>query len=315
MPPPTAHSLVLDLLATLRRGSMPVRALIEAGALFGLEANNVRVALARLFASGRVERDERGRYRLGPETAALGGWVRSWRSEGRRQRPWQGDWVAVHAARLGRGPARRRRERALDLLGFRELEAGLAIRPDNLTGGISDVRNALVDLASGAGAGASTLGRVFAIRELDPESDAAARQLWDTAQLEREALARVEQLRASESRLPGLSRDAARVETFLVGGAALRQLVRHPLLPPEILDPAPLEALHTAMRRYDRLGRDCWADFLARHDVPHRALAQGGPMHRGAPEEGVRRLDALLDARVEPGLAPNDTDPTGRALA
>ena len=53
---PNGKSLILDLLATLREGSMPVRALVSAGALFGVGENNVRVSLARLYASGRVER-------------------------------------------------------------------------------------------------------------------------------------------------------------------------------------------------------------------------------------------------------------------
>ena len=110
MQQPTARSLVLDLLSTLRRGTMPVRALVEAGALLGIEENNIRVSLARLYASGRIERDERGRYRLGPAVAAISGRLRSWRDLGQRQRAWRGDWVAVHCARLGRGPARRRRE-------------------------------------------------------------------------------------------------------------------------------------------------------------------------------------------------------------
>jgi len=66
---PSAKSVILDLLSTLRRGSMPVRALIEAGALFGFSGNHVRVTLARLRRSGLVERDERGRYRLGASAA------------------------------------------------------------------------------------------------------------------------------------------------------------------------------------------------------------------------------------------------------
>ena len=57
--------MILDLLATLKQGSMPVGALVEAGELFGLAANAIRVAVARLLASGEIARDERGRYRLG----------------------------------------------------------------------------------------------------------------------------------------------------------------------------------------------------------------------------------------------------------
>lgn len=269
---PTARSLILDLLSTLRRGTMPVRALIEAGALLGIEENNIRVSLARLYASGRIERDERGRYRLGPAVAAISLRLRSWRDLGSRSRSWRGEWIAVHCARLGRGPARRRRERALELLGFREIEVGLSLRPDNLRGGLAQTREQLLALAGGDEARDSALGRVFTICDLDPASDLEARSLWDADQLARDAEASLEDLRASEARLSRLSNDEAMVETFLVGGRVLRQLVRHPLLPPEILDPAALENLLDAMKQYDTLGRDSWARFLAQHDVPHRAL-------------------------------------------
>lgn len=272
MQQPTARSLVLDLLSTLRRGTMPVRALVEAGALLGIEENNIRVSLARLYASGRIERDERGRYRLGPAVAAISGRLRSWRDLGQRQRSWRGDWVAVHCARLGRGPARRRRERALELLGFRELESGFSLRPDNLRGGVEATREQLVSLATGEDEAQHALGRVFRVCDLDPASDLEARSLWDAAVLAEACRASLEDLRASEARLPQLSDAEAMVESFLVGGRVLRQLVRHPLLPPEILDPAPLADLLDAMKHYDALGRSAWARFLARHDVPHRAL-------------------------------------------
>lgn len=248
---------------------MPVRALVEAGELLGLEENNIRVSLARLYASGRVERDERGRYRLGPAVAAVSGRLRSWRDLDQRKRAWRGDWIAVHCARLGRGPARRRRERALDWLGFREIESGFSLRPDNLRGGLESIREQLTALATGSDATDTALGRVFLVRDLDPASDLEARSLWDAAALAEEGRRSLEALRASEQRLPALSDAEAMVESFLVGGRVLRQLVRHPLLPAEILDPAPLSDLLAAMKHYDRLGRDAWSRFLAGHEVPH----------------------------------------------
>ena len=269
---PTARSLILDLLSTLRRGTMPVRALVEAGNLLGIEENNIRVSLARLYASHRIERDDRGRYRLGPAVAAIRGQLRNWRDLDSRVRDWNGEWLAVHQPRLGRGPARRRRERALGLLGFRELETGFSLRPDNLRGGLTEVRAQLVALASGPDARDRTLGRVFIVRDLDASSDLEVRSLWDAAAIAQEARSAIESLHESESRLSSLPNDEAMVETFLVGGRVLRQLIRHPLLPAEILAPEPLSNLLTAMRRYDGLGRDSWAIFLARHDVPHRAL-------------------------------------------
>jgi len=251
---------------------MPVRALVEAGALLGLEENNVRVSLARLHASGRVERDARGRYRLGPAVAALRLQLQGWRRLRERMRPWNGDWVAVHPARRGRRSDRRGRERALELLGFRTFGAGLALRPDNLRGGVGVLRQELLALARGDGDQEACLGRVFVMRELDPESEREARGLWDREALLGEAERSLAALRASEARLPGLTTEEAMVETFLVGGRVLRQLVRHPLLPAEILDPNPLDALLAAMKRYDEIGRGHWAAFLARHEVPHRAL-------------------------------------------
>src|SRR6185369_11769610 len=93
---PTAKSLILDLLSTLRRGTMPVGALVEAGELFGIPGNNVRVALARLLAAGQVARDERGRYRLGATAEPVERRVRSWRELDRATRAWDGTWLAIH---------------------------------------------------------------------------------------------------------------------------------------------------------------------------------------------------------------------------
>ena len=43
---PTAKSLVLDLLATVRRGTVPVRALVRAGELFGwVRSGTVRLRI------------------------------------------------------------------------------------------------------------------------------------------------------------------------------------------------------------------------------------------------------------------------------
>ncbi len=294
---PTARSLILDLLSTLRKGTMSVRALVEAGALLGIEENNVRVSLARLYASGRVERDERGRYRLGQAVAAISQHLRTWRDLAPRTGAWEGDWVAVHRAKLGRGPARRRSEKAFALLGFRELEPGLAIRPNNLKGGVAAVREQLFALALGPGSkaiasssrkadssavGRGLLGRIFITSEFDPTSDLEARSLWDANALAEETRDESRALRASIERLPALSEHGTMTETFLVGGRVLRFLTRHPLLPTEILAPEPLEDLLSQMREYDRRGRDVWAGFLARHHVPHRALPLDS---RSAPHE------------------------------
>jgi len=254
---PTPKSLVLDLLSTLRRGAMPVRALVEAAALFGIEGNSLRVALARMLAAGLVERDERGQYRLGAAAGELNAHVAGWRRLEDRMRRWDGGFIGVHGAEAAASNgARLRGERALRMLGFRPLAPGLDVRPDNLAGGLEAMRETLRGLGLAEGA------LVFALRELDPDADTRARRLWDVPALRRAARTSRAALEKSAKRLPRLAAQDAMRESFLVGGQALRQLALDPLLPPEIQPGDEREALASAMARYDRLGRAAWADFL-----------------------------------------------------
>jgi phenylacetic acid degradation operon negative regulatory protein len=54
----------------------------------------------------------------------------------------------------------------------------------------------------------------------------------------------------------------ARVESFELGGAAIRQLLLDPLLPEPIAPEAERRALLESMRRYDSLGRRVWRGWL-----------------------------------------------------
>jgi phenylacetic acid degradation operon negative regulatory protein len=267
MPTPTAKSLILDLLATLRGGSMPVAALVAAGALFEMAESRMRVAVARLLAAGLLERDERGRYRLGAQAVPLARRAGGWRRLEERTRPWEGGWIGVHGRAFGAAQhrARGRREQTLRLLGFAALAPGLHVRPDNLRGGAAQARAELADLGLEAGP------LVFALRELDPASDARARGLWDAVDLCAGYARSVRDLAQSERHLPGLSPEAAMVESFLLGGRVIRQLVRDPLLPEPIVPGAERRALLEAVRGDDRAGRRAWAPFLRGFGVVHAA--------------------------------------------
>jgi phenylacetic acid degradation operon negative regulatory protein len=242
---------------------MPVRVLVRAGELFGISENNVRVALARLVRAGRVERDERGQYRLGEAARALNRRVTSWANVEDRLRSWSGGWVAALTGAPPRGDRRalRASERALRLLGFRTLEPGVEIRPDNLAGGVADLRESLAELGLHPNAAVVGLG------ELDAERDARARTVWDGASLvegHRQARHAVE---ASAERLGDLEVEQAMVESFRVGGAALRTIVLDPLLPDALVPGDERRALVAAMKDYDRMGREAWRGFLSSHGV------------------------------------------------
>ncbi len=262
---PSPRSLVLDLLSTLRDGSLPVGALVAAAGLFDIPENGVRVALSRLLARGLAVRDERGRYRLGPRAAALNERVVSWRRLEERLRRWDGGWLGVqHADRRGRrGEAA---ERALRLLGFARLAPGLRVRPDNLRGGVESARDELSAL------GLEPEALVFTLGGLDPRTEARARRLWDTTALRERYAESLRVLAASEARLPSLAEADAMVESFALGGRVIRALVQDPLLPEPLVPADERRAVVAALRRYDRAGRRSWAAFLARHGAPHARL-------------------------------------------
>jgi len=187
---------------------------------------------------------------------ALAEHVTSWRDVERRTRAWSGGWVGVLTADRSRADraVTKRRERALALLGLSELRAGLFLRPDNLRGGLDGVRARLVAL------GLDEDALVLGIDAL-PESERAATR-WDVPALETAYRGWIRKLDAGAGRLPNLPADRAARESFRLGGQAIRAIVFDPLLPAPLVDVELRKAFVDAMRRFDRLGRAAWRDFL-----------------------------------------------------
>ncbi|MBM4244068.1 MAG: PaaX family transcriptional regulator [Deltaproteobacteria bacterium] len=251
---PTPKSVVLDLLSTMRGGALPVRALVAAAALFGISENSLRVALARLRASGMVGSDHPGLYRLGARAEAVNRLATSWRSIDRTLRTWSGRWIAVVGGEGARGT--QRSGRALAFLGFRNLRPDLALRPDNLAGGIAATTQRLAEL------GLDPSADVFGLHDLAPATARRATRLWDTGAIRQGYHRTVAELERSERALAALPREQAMAESFLVGGRAIRQLVLDPRLPDTLVPAAERRALVDTLLRYDRAGRDRWASFL-----------------------------------------------------
>ena len=282
---PSPKSLILDLLSTVGQASAPVRALVSAGNLFGIAENSLRVALARLLAEGLIERDARGSYRIGPGATAMNQEIRGWRDVEDRLVPWSGGWVGLHLGGGGRlsTRARRTRERALRLLGFRPLSPGLELRPDNLAGGVEALRNRLASL------GLANAGPVFRIESLDDDWEQIARDLWESEALVEGYRSTQQQLDESAARLRELPRATAMAESFRLGGAAIRRVVLDPLLPEPIVPGAERRRLVTAIRRYDRLGREMWKGWLGDeklHDLPVGVRGPGAGASALAAVEG-----------------------------
>jgi phenylacetic acid degradation operon negative regulatory protein len=259
---------------------MPVSALVAAARLFRIDQDALRVAIARLLGAGQIARDERGQYRLGEAAHAVDRRVLGWRAAEQRCQRWPGGWWLVRAGELppARSRERRQRARALSLLGFAELEPGLALRPDNLRLSLAELREELRELGLEAGALLAHLS------ELDPQSEVRARGLWRREELEERYLSSLAELETSEARLASLSEERAMVESFLLGGRVIRELVLDPLLPEPLAPEAERRSLIAAMRRYDRAGRRAWASFMKRLGAPHMS----------APAHGERTLSLAL---------------------
>lgn len=250
----TPRSLILNLLLATEGAGQSARELIAGCALFGIREGNVRVALARLAAEGLIEPTRRGAYRLGPRAAPLAEDVATWRRAEERVREWTGGWITVHVGALGRSNrvALRARDRALAMLGLRELDRGLHVRPDNLVGGVREVRERLHKLGLDAAAA------VFVATDFDPGREARARDLWDGEALTsryRSTRTILERWRASSA---SLDAETAAREAYVLGNDAIRLLVFDPLLPLPLVDVGERQALAVAVRDHDQLGRTLW---------------------------------------------------------
>jgi phenylacetic acid degradation operon negative regulatory protein len=251
---PTAKSLILDLLSASDGVEAPVRRLVVACALFDISENSVRVTLVRLASAGLIEAAGRGAYRLGGGAKELALEVATWRVAEKRVRNWTGDYVAVHSA-FGRSDRRalRRRARALQMLGFRELERGLFVRPDNLEGGLDSVRGRLYAL------GLEREASVFRAASFDSLLETRARNLWDGKALTTSYRRSRVRLAAWLQGSARLDPDVAAREAFLLGGGAIRQVVYDPLLPAPLVDVDERRSFVETVQRFDRAGRLLWA--------------------------------------------------------
>jgi phenylacetic acid degradation operon negative regulatory protein len=277
MTTPNARRLILNLLLAAQGEPLNVREAVIACALFDIRENSVRVALVRLASAGMVEAAGRGAYRLTPTAAGFATEIASWRDAEKRLRAWSGQYVTAHCGALDRSDraALRRRDRALLLLGFRELETDLHVRPDNLEGGVGAVRARLSTL------GLDERASVFLAGGFDGARDARARKLWDGRALSAGYRKTREQLERWLDHADELQPETAARESFLAGDRAIRQFVYDPLLPEPFVDAAARHAFVETLRRFDTAGRVLWRKLYRTiaSSAPASASSASPPVH------------------------------------
>lgn len=256
---PTPRRLILDLLLAAEGRPLAARDAIAASSLFGARESSVRVALARLSADGLIDSTDRGWYQLSAKGHELADDVATWRTAEQRTRAWrEGHYLLVHTGGLGRGnrSALRRRQRALDLLGFRSLAADLHLRPDNLAEDLPSLRRRLRALGLPAEA------TLCAATGFEPADERRVRALWDGKALNRIYRNLRAELEAWLKRAPRLETDVAAREAFLLGSRGIRQVVFDPRLPAPMVDIEARQAFVASVHRFDRAGQVIWRHWI-----------------------------------------------------
>ena len=259
-----AKRLILGLLLAAEGTPLSAREAILACGLFGISEGNARVVLLRLSAEGSIAAVDRGLYQLSGSAHDLADEVSQWRVADRRLREWSGGYVVVHEGQLRRSDrnAVQQRERTLQMFGFRQLDDGLYIRPDNIEADIEALRERLFlrGLESGAA--------IYAASNFDSERAARIAKLWDCKALNRTYRTQRKQLEDWMARAASLEPDVAMRESFLLGGQAIRHVVFDPLLPEPMVDVEARAAFIDTVRRYDKAGQKIWRQFRAMPSLP-----------------------------------------------
>lgn len=264
----TAKRLILGLLLGRQGQPLSAREMVSACALFGVTENNVRVTLARLSADGSIEQKERGTYQFGVATRDTAQELNAWHRADQRLREWSGGYICVHTAGLGRSDRRAlaQRERAFEMLGLRELTRGLFVRPDNLAGGATALRERLYRLD------VEREAMVFSGQDFDPPSTNRITNLWDRNGLNRRYREQQQALAAWLDRYSALSPDVAARESYLMGAQAIRELIFDPWLPEAWIDAQARRQFVATVKRFDATGQAIWADWQREDQAMPRPL-------------------------------------------
>lgn len=256
--PMSAPELILDLLVACG-DTLSAQALCLAGELLDVKASAVRVALNRLSQQGKIINHPRGFYRLNPSGPVLAQVVDDWAHKETQTLPWQGGWLAVHDGGVQRSDKTtwRHNALALSLQGFRLLQPGLHVRPDNLLGGASAMRTHLQAL------GLAPQALVFRLDELDKASHKQAMALWDVKALAVDYRAMQKALVRSTRTLEDGPLEKAIRESLLLGRAVIIRLVRDPLLPEEMTSSRARLELTADMKRYQCRAQVLWRKWLS----------------------------------------------------
>lgn len=252
-----ARDLIIDLLLGLQGREISIKQIIIAAKLFEISENSIRVAVTRLSSDGVIEAIERGIYQF---TAKSHEWadVMLNRKNGIKQtKQWDHQYLAVFTGELGRvdRTALNRRERALKHFGFKELEQGIYIRPDNLAISFKEVFLGLQV------SGLEKSAKICQINHFDTTTLNKIPKLWPTQTLNQNYKKYSQMIQKWLETVEQLSLDIAAKESLLLGRQTISLLMNDPLLPEDFVDVHLRDQFALSVQQLDQTGLELWQRF------------------------------------------------------
>lgn len=255
----SARALAMSMLSTAGVETITIKRLLRAGALFGIEAAAMRVAVTRLVKDELLTSPERGVYQTSDRSKALTAKLQGWQTILQKTSAWSGDWLVVLTHALGRTDRKllRAQARILALHGYADTNTGLWVRPANLSAAADQHYKDMVNI------GLDERAPLFHVTEKVGGSDMDWPALWSVADLKRSYEAALTEMENSLARLEKMPTPEAARETLLVGQSVIRIINFDPLLPPEIGESALFAELVAGMLHYNKVGLNCWDKYNA----------------------------------------------------
>lgn len=263
-----ARHLIIDLLLASEGMMTSIKQMVLAAGLFGISENSIRVAVTRLSSEGAIIAAARGVYQLSDQSLEWATIKLSYQAGMKQTKPWQQQYLAVLTGALGRvdRTALKRRERALKQYGFRELEQGVFIRPDNLAATFDDV------LAHLKATGLEAEAKMCQINFFDQQTNEVIPTLWPTENLNKNYQKYTQLIEQWLVRAPLLSLEDAARESLLLGRQTISLLNSDPVLPEPFVDVAARQQFAMAVKQLDQMGHAFWQQLFELNFGPAAAI-------------------------------------------
>ncbi|RYY80302.1 MAG: PaaX family transcriptional regulator [Moraxellaceae bacterium] len=249
--------LVIDLLIASNGAALTIRQLLLAANLFEFSDNSIRVAVTRLSSDDIIESAGRGKYQLTAQWQHWASDMRKRKQEMQPIKPWTQGYLAVFTGALGRvdRTALKHRERALRQYGFRELEMGLFIRPDNLAQTFEETFSQLQSN------GLEPEAVMFQISHVDTNTGRKITNLWHSETLNQTYSSISHKIQIWLAQVDQCDVEQAARESLLLGREAIPLLTHDPLLPPPFIDENTRNQFVRDVQQLDQMGQRLWQQF------------------------------------------------------